>query len=156
MPVFLHYRKGVRVPPFHIQHCLEALLVFLRMKSAIIELSLVGETAIRSLNRKFRRKDCVTDVLSFPLDVRPRLKKFPWHLGEIVVAVPVARRQACQAGRSLTQQVIRLAVHGLIHLRGMDHERGEGERRRFEKGERYCLKYLHRKGLNSWDGSLRL
>lgn len=133
-----------------------ALLGLLRFEKATLELSLVDRRTIRRLNRRYLKKDRVTDVLSFPLDACPPGTGFPWHLGQIVIATPVARVQARESGRTLQQQLTRLAVHGLVHLTGRDHEAGVRARLDFEKLETRCLKYLQRKGLNAWDGGLQL
>lgn len=125
------------------------------MKDAHLEVSLVGETRIRQLNRRFLRRDRVTDVISFPLELWPTFGDVPWHLGEIFIATPVARRQAKIAGRNLTAQIIRLAVHGLVHLQGLDHEKGARAQKKFETKERRFLNHLHKKGLSSWDGLLQ-
>ncbi|MFO1462486.1 MAG: rRNA maturation RNase YbeY [bacterium] len=156
MALRLYYRKPAPLRIAALRRCLEALQRRFQLTSADIELSLVGEGRIRTLNRKYRRKDRVTDVLSFPLEPARPPRGRPWHLGEIVVALPVARRQARRAGRSLAQQVLRLAVHGLLHLQGHDHETGETQRRRFEALEARYLNYLAKKGMMPWDGSLRL
>jgi len=156
MSVSLFSRKGTKVRVAVLQRCLEALLCLVGETRAELELSFVGRTRIRALNREYRKKDRVTDVLSFPIEARPPKGERPWHLGEIVIATPVAKDQARRARRPLTQQVLRLAVHGFVHLHGMDHEKGSAERKRFEAFERKYLQYLDKKGLMPWDGSLRL
>ena len=88
---------------------------------------MVGERAIRRLNRRFRDKDAATDVLSFPL----RTEGFvlppdePPHLGNVVLCYPVARRQAQEYGHSEAREVAYLFAHGLLHLLGYDHEQPE-------------------------------
>ena len=156
MSVNVYSRKGTRVQVAPLRRSVEALLGHAGMARAKLDLSLVGATRIRALNREFRKKDSVTDVLSFPIDAAAPKGGRPWCLGEIVIATPVARRQALRARRSLTQQVLRLAVHGLVHLSGLDHELSSAELRRFEKLETHYLRYLSKKGLMPWDGSLRL
>lgn len=156
MSVNVYSRKGTRVKLAPLRRSVEALLRRAGMAKAELDLSLVGATRIRQLNRKFRKKDSVTDVLSFPIDAAAPKGARPWCLGEIVVATPVAQRQALRARRSLTQQILRLAVHGLVHLRGLDHELGPRQARNFEKLETHYLQYLAKKGLMPWDGSLRL
>lgn len=97
---------------------------------------LVGDRAMRTLNRRYRGKDRTTDVLSFSLQegggpaVRPEL------LGDIVICVPAAARQARTAGETFAGEIDRLLVHGFLHLLGYDHERGEREARRMEARER--------------------
>ena len=80
-----------------------------------VSLAFVGDRAIRALNRRHRRKDVPTDVLSFPADD-------PGFLGDIVIAEGVARRQARRAGHGFGVEARVLALHGLLHLLGYDHE----------------------------------
>jgi probable rRNA maturation factor len=156
MPVQIFCRKNSLVHIRPVRRYLEELLRYSGSGSAFLELSLVGPKKILQLNRDYRGRAKVTDVLSFPLDPKPVAKRAPWHLGEIVIATEVAKRQAKRARRTLEQQVLRLAVHGYVHLSGLDHEKGTGERRRFEGLEKKYLRYLNRKGWIPWDGSLRL
>ena len=90
-----------------------------------VAVAVVPDRRIRQLNRFFRRRDSATDVLSFPSDE-------PGCLGDIVIAAGVARRQARQAGHSLQTEFRVLALHGLLHLLGYDHERDAGRMARVE------------------------
>jgi probable rRNA maturation factor len=97
---------------------------------------------MRKLNHAWRGKDKTTDVLSFSYregrfaDIHPEL------LGDIVISVPVARRQAKTAGHALNREIERLLVHALAHLLGYDHERGTSEARRMTRKEQQLLKRL--------------
>lgn len=155
MPVSVYCRKNSTVQITKLRHCLEALLHFSGIKHGYLGVSLVGERRIQDLNHRFLKKDRVTDVISFPMDKKPSFPGVPWQLGEIFIALPVARRQAGKAGRKLTTQVIRLGVHGLVHLQGLDHELGPKARKKFEAREKKFLKYLDKKDLCPWDGSLQ-
>ncbi len=155
MPVTIYSRKNCPVQDAALRRCLEEVLRFSGRETALLEISLVGRKGISRLNQKYRGKKGVTDVLSFPLDSKPTAKNSPWHLGEIVIATEVAKRQARQARRTLTQQVVRLSVHGFVHLVGGDHEAGPALKRRFEAEEKKFLRYLTKKGLFRWDGSLQ-
>jgi probable rRNA maturation factor len=86
-----------------------------------VALALVTDAHIRKLNRQYRRKDGVTDVLSFPASetATPHRERF---LGDIVVATGVARRQAREAGHPYETELRVLALHGLLHLLGYDHD----------------------------------
>ena len=95
---------------------------------------------MRTLNRAWRNKDRATDVLSFPLREGRFLHIQPHLLGDIVISVPIAARQANEAGHSLTVELERLLVHGLVHLLGYDHEQGLKKARRMERKERQLLK----------------
>lgn len=156
MPVEIYSRKNRRLNTAALKRCLESLLSAAKRGRASLELSFVGPRRIRELNRRHRRVDKTTDVLSFPLDMKAPAKGRPWHLGEIVICTQVASSQARRAKRSLSQQALRLAVHGFVHLHGLDHEEGERQRQAFEALERSYLRRLDKKGSMKWDGSLRL
>lgn len=81
-----------------------------------------GDRRMAGLNRRWRRKNRSTDVLSFP--VGERGARF---LGDIVISVPYANRQARRRGDSPAREMDRLLVHGYLHLLGYDHETDDGE-----------------------------
>ena len=88
--------------------------------------AIVSDARVRALNRKFRRQDKATDVLSFPAEERG-------YLGDVVISSGVAERQARDAGHSLATELRVLALHGLLHLLGYDHERDDGQMARLER-----------------------
>jgi len=88
--------------------------------------AIVPDARVRALNRKFRKKDKGTDVLSFPAEE-------PGYLGDVVISSGVAARQARAAGHSLATELRVLALHGLLHLLGYDHERDDGQMARLER-----------------------
>jgi len=90
-----------------------------------VNVALLTDHAIRKLNRAYRDADYATDVLSFPSDAQP-------FLGDIAIAVGVARRQARDAGHAFATEVRVLALHGLLHLLGYDHDTDAGEMGRVE------------------------
>jgi probable rRNA maturation factor len=92
----------------------------------VIGVALVSNARARALNRRYLARDYATDVLSFPSSDRP-------FLGDIVIARGVARRQARAAGHSEALELRVLALHGLLHLLGYDHERDRGQMARLEK-----------------------
>jgi probable rRNA maturation factor len=106
-----------------------------------VELSivLVSDAQIRRLNKLYRNKDKPTDVLSFPIGEKVE----GWLiLGDIVISVDTARRQAQGLGYSLEEELKRLLVHGLVHLLGYDHELGGEEEKKFFELEEFVLKGL--------------
>ena len=90
-----------------------------------VTIALVTDRRIQELNRSFRHVDKATDVLSFPADE-------PGTLGDVVIARGVARRQARGAGHDFATEVRVLALHGLLHLLGYDHEHDGGRMARLE------------------------
>ncbi len=89
---------------------------------ASLSIVLADDNRIRQLNRNYRGVDSATDVLSFPAgDPMPGMEELPLYLGDIMISVPYAQRQAAQQGHLLTEEVQLLAVHGVLHLLGHDH-----------------------------------
>jgi probable rRNA maturation factor len=90
-----------------------------------VALALVSDGTVRTFNRRYRRKNAPTDVLSFPAGdgPAPSARGVMPLLGDIVIATGVARRQARDAGHPYQTELRVLALHGLLHLLGYDHER---------------------------------
>lgn len=102
-----------------------------------VGLAIVSDADVRTLNRVYRGKDVATDVLSFPAHpprprARARADPTGW-LGDVVIARGVARRQAKALGHSLAVELKVLALHGVLHLLGHDHERDRGEMATIER-----------------------
>ncbi|MCU0275572.1 MAG: rRNA maturation RNase YbeY [Acidobacteria bacterium] len=89
-----------------------------------VTVRLAGAEEVRALNRRFRQRDRATDVLSFPL-----AEKLPEgnYAGDILICLPIAERQARRAGHSRERELLLLAIHGLLHLKGLDHVADAGE-----------------------------
>jgi len=96
-----------------------------------VTILLCGDARMRALNARFRRKDRTTDVLSFAAEVRRGADGLR-PLGDIVISVPQAARQARAAGHSLPREIRLLLLHGYLHLLGYDHEVDDGTMRRLE------------------------
>jgi probable rRNA maturation factor len=104
-------------------------------ESGALSLTLVGDEAMRALNRDYRGKDAPTDVLSFPMDGTGMPEASERLLGDVVISVDTARRQAADYDAPLQDEIYRLLIHGLLHLQGHDHVLA-GERRAMERRER--------------------
>ena len=103
-----------------------------RRARGMVSIALVSDGRMRSLNRTYRRKDYATDVLSFPAGGAGSSASHSF-LGDIAIAKGVAARQARDARHSFSTELRVLALHGLLHLIGYDHERDRGEMRRLEQ-----------------------
>ena len=110
---------------------------------AELSLTLVDDEDIAALNAGWRGKSAPTDVLSFSLLEGPFAERRGALLGEVVIGVDVAARQARKARRTLDDEVARLMIHGLLHLLGHDHVR-QGEARRMKAEERRLWRALAR------------
>lgn len=94
----------------------------------------------RALNRDYRGKDYATNVLSFPVELPPGVRS-PL-LGDLVICAPVVALEALGQDKPLAHHHAHLAVHGVLHLLGMDHERSEAEAEAMETRERTILARL--------------
>jgi len=93
-----------------------------------VSIALIDDDAMKELNQKFRGKSKTTDVLTFPADDsynEPSATGRP--LGDIVISVDQARRQAADEKHSLSTEIRYLVVHGVLHALGYDHETDRGE-----------------------------
>ena len=99
-----------------------------------VVIALVSDTKMRMLNKRFRGQSRVTDVLSFAVDSsgQPYYQSLR-QMGDVVIAKDVAMRQARSAGHTFQIELKRLALHGLLHLLGYDHEQDNGRMLRLER-----------------------
>lgn len=98
----------------------------------------VGSAEMRRLNRTYRKKDYPTDVLSF---VSPEPFRSLGHLGELVIALPVLKKQARELKHSAEIELQVLLAHGLLHLLGFDHEKGPKKAREQQAWEARLLAF---------------
>jgi probable rRNA maturation factor len=134
----IYYRNGVRrsgVDGRALVATARRLLAAVGERTAALSLSLVDDDAMRALNAKYRGKDAATDVLSFPLDGESSAVPAERLLGDVVISIDTARRQAEAYDAPLQRELYRLLIHGLLHLKGHDHE-AEGERQVMRREER--------------------
>lgn len=95
--------------------------------SGEVSVVLAGDDLLRRLNREYRGRDRPTDVLSFPGPGEGE------GLGDVVISVPTAARNARRQGHSVQRELDILAVHGLLHVLGYDHETDDGTMDRLEE-----------------------
>jgi len=101
-----------------------------KLKGRDVQVTFVLDAEMRALNRRWRKKDRPTDVLSFSADEGEFVIGDDRFLGDLVISVETAARQARACGHSLVVEVGVLVCHGLCHLQGLDHERGADEAER--------------------------
>lgn len=92
-------------------------------RPAEVSLAIVDEAAITALNRRFRQRDGSTNVLSFPFEVLPGVPLA--FLGDVVICAPVVAREAAAQGKPEAAHFAHMVVHGVLHLRGFDHQTPE-------------------------------
>ena len=134
--------RGRRVPALAARLARRArrLLDVLGLGSSELSLVLVSDPVMHELNRTWRGKDRPTDVLAFAQHEDGTAPD--GLLGDVVISVDTARRQATERGHSLPVESERLLVHGLLHLLGYDHERSPAEARRMHRKERALIRAL--------------
>ena len=126
LSVVLLDRQKRRVPAARLRRVLRGAAAALRV-SGEVALVLTGDARVRALSARYRHKDKPTDVLSFP---GPGGLE---GLGDIVISVRMAERNAQALGRTLLQELDVLALHGFLHLLGYDHEADDGAMDRLER-----------------------
>jgi rRNA maturation RNase YbeY len=146
MPVFVRsYVRRLRLNTSLVLKLGQRILSAVGESSSELGLTFVGDRRMRRLNREFRGKDRTTDVLAFALreakvpGVRQR-GVFP--LGDVVISLPTAQRQARRENRPVDVELAALLVHGVLHLCGYDHERNTSEAMRMRRMEGIVLRRL--------------
>jgi len=156
MPV--HMQSQVRRFTFdqvRLEWLAQAILADVGEMSAELGILFVGDQRMRGLNRRYRGKDRTTDVLAFAMreactpHALRRTQGRPVSLtqdmlGDVVISIPTAWRQAKEARRSLDEELASLLIHGILHLCGYDHERSEKDARRMHRRERMIQRSIAR------------
>lgn len=118
----INRQRTARLSPVRITAFAEFVLERERRPGAQVTITLVGDRAMRDLNRRWRGKDEATDVLSFSQREGEGGALHPELLGDVVVSVPTALRQAREGKCCFVAEIDRLVAHGLLHLLGYEHE----------------------------------
>jgi probable rRNA maturation factor len=142
MPVAVSTR-GCRAPTLarRLGRSARRLLALLRRADAELSVLLVSDREMRRLNRAWRDRDRPTDVLSFA-QAEGEGGALGGLLGDVVISVDTAARQAAERGIGRGVEAERLLIHGVLHLLGYDHERSEGEARRMRRREQALARAL--------------
>ena len=147
-------RRGLTVDvvaPRHAASSVRGLAAWLRRSAPArarggVSIAIITDARMRAINKQFRGKDLATDVLSFPTGYglpaagygkssrpQPAVRSPQPELGDLAIALGVAKRQARAHGHALATELRILALHGLLHLLGYDHEADQGQMRRLEE-----------------------
>ncbi len=106
----------------------EQFLQFSKVSERYITILFCGEQKIRELNKIYRQKDKVTDILSWSYDDEAiKTEELPW--GELALCLRICEAQAAANGWNLETELVRLIAHGVVHLQGYDHETTEDEKK---------------------------
>jgi probable rRNA maturation factor len=131
-----------------LERAADVLLELLGRRDCELSVSVVGDEEIRVLNRDYRGKDRATDVLSFSqLEGEEVAGGDVVHVGDVVISLETAKRQAEAGDWSVEEELDRLLVHGLLHLLGYDHEGSEEDAEVMRAEERRLVSALHDAGI---------
>ena len=108
---------------------------------ASISVHLVGKQKIKTLNNLYRNQDEITDVLSFSTE--QELREVEEDLGDIFICIPQIKKQAKEFKVSYTEELIRMLVHGILHLAGYDHQVTAQSSKMFSLQEKIVDKLLN-------------
>lgn len=107
-----------------------------------ISLLITDDAQIQDLNRTYRDVDAPTNVLSFPMHEGEFSDPISFILGDVVISLDTAEKEAMEAGISLSERMSQLLTHGILHLIGYDHERSEEDEKDMEEKSLELLKLL--------------
>lgn len=123
-----------------IEQVVSSVLKAADLKKYSVNISIVDKPAMKELCVRFKQKKKVTDVLSFPLpDTEKQFAHTKYLLGDMVICLDQAHKQAAALGHSFKEELAVLCAHGLLHLLGYDHERSAEEADIQMQGEMYLL-----------------
>lgn len=148
-PILVNRQRKIKVPVIRLQKFAAELAERQGAREEEFSIVLVTDAKMRGWNRQFRGKDKPTDVLSFPAasdEPQPGMSLEPRYLGDIIISVETARRQAAEQRHSLEWELKVLMLHGLLHLQGYDHETDQGQMRRKEMRLRRQLPRRNKSG----------
>lgn len=126
--MILNQQRKIAVPRKALERFLGEVRDHLGIADRELAVAFVSDRRIRALNRRFGARPYPTDVLSFPAG-----RAANGYLGDVVISVETARRNARRAARGLADELRILILHGVLHLLGYDHETDRGQMSRLER-----------------------
>lgn len=132
--------KKIKIEKKKIREKAGAILSAMGCSPAELSILFMDDNEIKELNRDYRKKDMATDVLSFPMREGDFSDLNPDLLGDVVISLDTAKRQAEERGETLDEELNFLLVHGILHLLGFDHERSAAEAKLMRSKEKELLR----------------
>jgi probable rRNA maturation factor len=133
MAVLLDMRPGLGLEPAGLTARVERVLTALKLgPEAELSLVICGDQEIAGLNQQWLGRQGPTNVLAFAQGEGEGAELTPGLLGDVVVSAETAAREAAQHGLDPDEHLMRLIIHGILHLLGYDHEQGGAEAQRME------------------------
>jgi rRNA maturation RNase YbeY len=143
MTICIHNRqRAVAIHTAAVKKRVQQIMVYLGCPEQEIGVVFGSDRLLQELNRRYRHKDRPTNVLAFPQSPTYAGEPASTILGDVIVALPTAAREAHDLQQSLEERVVYLLLHGILHLLGYDHEGSAVQRRRMEALEQEVLAHL--------------
>ena len=136
---------GKQFPSRRLKKVALTVLGLVEQENVELSLALVGNAEMQKLNAEYRRMNHPTDVLSFPME--EKLLQETRLLGDVIISVEQAAKQARERRRTLDEEMTTLLIHGIVHLLGYDHERSAKDARIMRRLEKKILGQLCERGL---------
>jgi len=140
-------QKIIPVEAKKIKKVAERILASLRISGYELSVLLLDNKGIRAVNKKYLNRNRPTNVISFSLTEGEFGNINPQVLGDVVISVEKALEQAETNGTTLGEEISFLIIHGILHLLGYDHVKGQGERKRMRKKEKEVYRLVTGKKL---------
>ncbi len=143
MVIHIHNRqRTITIDTPRLKQHLQQVLEYLSCGDAELSVVFANDQFLRELNRTYRQKDRPTNVLAFPQSPTPSANDLPSLLGDVVVSLPTAAREARESDQPVEAHVLYLVLHGILHLLGYDHEHSPADQQRMEALEQTVLTFL--------------
>lgn len=128
----------------YIKKSTEIILSDFNESSAYCSIMICDDDFIQKINREYRKKNSPTDVISFAFDDNEKNVSAIRSLGEIIISAETAWKQAIEFEISYEEELLRLNVHGMLHLLGFDHERSyTAHKEMFKRQDRYMSQFMY-------------
>ena len=135
-------QRTVRINTPQVKRQLLRVMTYLGCQDRELSVVFANDRLLQELNHTYRHKDRPTNVLAFPQEPIGAVGPSSGLLGDVVISLPTADREAQILEQSLETRVVYLLIHGLLHLLGYDHERGDAAQQCMEALEQELLAYL--------------
>ena len=135
-------QRVVKMQTATVKRKLQQAMAYLGCADSELSIVFVNDQLIRTLNRDYRQQDRSTNVLAFPQTMAHANMPASTLLGDVIVSLPTAAREAHFLQQSLEERVTFLLIHGLLHLLGYDHEQSPTQRHRMEALEVEVMRHL--------------
>ena len=143
MTIRIHNRqRTVAIDTVAVKKCVLQIMAYLGCSDQELSVVFGSDRLLQELNRTYRHKDRPTNVLAFPQSPTYAGEPATTMLGDVIVSLPTAAREARDLQQALEERVVYLLLHGILHLLGHDHEGSAAQRRRMEALERQVLAHL--------------